>query len=107
MPVRIQRRRTKGWRMPSNTVFVGRPGIWGNPYIAEHPNEAAEAVRLYREWILTLIRRGYNHDLNFLRGKNIACWCPVGAPCHGDVLLELANTEPALLTKEAPGEKEI
>lgn len=26
-----------------------------------------------------------------LRGKNLACWCALGAPCHADVLLELAN----------------
>ena len=26
-----------------------------------------------------------------LRGKNLACWCPVGSPCHADVLLEVAN----------------
>lgn len=26
-----------------------------------------------------------------LRGKNLACWCPLDAPCHADVLLELAN----------------
>ncbi len=26
-----------------------------------------------------------------LRGKDLACWCPIGAPCHADVLLELAN----------------
>jgi hypothetical protein len=31
-----------------------------------------------------------------LRGKNLACWCPLPAPgardlCHADVLLELAN----------------
>lgn len=26
-----------------------------------------------------------------LRGKNLACWCKPGAPCHADVLLELAN----------------
>lgn len=26
-----------------------------------------------------------------LRGKNLACWCPIGQPCHADVLLELAN----------------
>ncbi len=32
MPVRIQRKRTKGWRMPPNTVSVARPGLWGNPF---------------------------------------------------------------------------
>ena len=27
-----------------------------------------------------------------LRGKNLACWCKPGQPCHADVLLELANS---------------
>lgn len=26
-----------------------------------------------------------------LTGKNLACWCPPGSPCHADVLLEVAN----------------
>jgi hypothetical protein len=26
-PKRIQRKRTKGWKMPPNTVYVGRPSI--------------------------------------------------------------------------------
>lgn len=28
-----------------------------------------------------------------LRGRNLACWCPLDQPCHADVLLELANRE--------------
>ena len=32
MTQRIQRRRTKGWRMPEGAIYVGRPTIWGNPY---------------------------------------------------------------------------
>lgn len=28
-----------------------------------------------------------------LAGKDLACWCPLGEPCHGDVLLEIANRE--------------
>lgn len=31
-PKRIQRRRTKGWKMPRNTISVARPGPFGNPY---------------------------------------------------------------------------
>jgi hypothetical protein len=23
-----------------------------------------------------------------LRGKNLACWCPLDRPCHADILLE-------------------
>ena len=32
MPRRIQRRRTKGWRMPEGAIYVGRPTRWGNPW---------------------------------------------------------------------------
>lgn len=31
-PKRIQRKRTKGWRMPEGAVYVGRPTIYGNPF---------------------------------------------------------------------------
>lgn len=30
-------------------------------------------------------------DLAGLRGKDLACWCPAGRPCHADVLIEIAN----------------
>jgi hypothetical protein len=30
-------------------------------------------------------------SLGELRGKNLACWCPLDQPCHADVLLEIAN----------------
>lgn len=36
MPERIQRRRTKGWRMPDGAVYVGRPTKWGNPFRIYH-----------------------------------------------------------------------
>lgn len=31
-PLRIQRSRAKGWRMPDGAVYVGRGSMWGNPY---------------------------------------------------------------------------
>lgn len=30
---RIQRKRSKGWKMPDNTIYVGRPTKWGNPFV--------------------------------------------------------------------------
>lgn len=33
MPERVQRKRTKGWRMPANTIYVGRPTHWGNHWV--------------------------------------------------------------------------
>lgn len=102
--------------MPPDTMRVTRPGPWGNPFIVGgyfmvgagrgHPGmtwcqalgaeyadmrftriaTAAQAIEFFR---LYLAR--YPRDLSVLRGKNLACWCKLGEPCHADVLLELAN----------------
>lgn len=112
---RFQRRRVKGYRMPDNTASVCRPGPWGNPYtvgvlredVPGHPfwcvlrgprnipagsrEQAVKlAVRAFRLWCLLRLRKEPNW-LAPLRGKNLACFCDVDAPCHADVLLELAN----------------
>ncbi len=116
-PTRIQRRRTKGWKLPPGTICVTRRGVFGNPWTVEAarllghrtngPELAAICVRRFREWLTT----GRQHwwpvpvadgadrraevlaRLPELRGKNLACWCPEGSPCHATVLLELANAE--------------
>lgn len=106
-PVRIQRKRTKGWRMPENTVYVGRPGKWGNPYAVgdesawmgewpvlniEDPLTRGDAAQLFH-----LALAGGHLDITAdqiraeLAGKNLACWCPEDQPCHADVLLAVAN----------------
>lgn len=87
MPKRIQRSRKKGWRMPAGAVYVGRPGKWGNPYRC-YSNK--DAVDLYARLLNT---NPYMRDLakQELRGKDLACWCKIGNPCHADILLEVAN----------------
>lgn len=92
MPQRIQRKRTKGWKMPANTVSVTRPGRWGNPYAITARYSAADAVASVRRMVEG--RMGSITEATVraeLRGKNMACWCKPGAPCHADVLLEVAN----------------
>ena len=89
---RIQRQRTKGWRMPEGAVYVGRPTVFGNPFhVGEpcaqdgHAHDRAEVVDLYRRaW-----RFWDPAPLESLRGHDLACWCPLDKPCHADVLLEL------------------
>lgn len=133
-PRRVQRRRTKGWRMPPNTVSVCRPGRWGNPFriggyymlgdpdtaahirmswcearskeVADrhpgkfiHVSDAATAVDLFKR----LCDMGYYYsekEIRTLRGKNLACYCRLGNPCHADVLLSLANAK----TEASPDE---
>ena len=85
-PKRVQLRRTKGWKMPENTVRVARPGKWGNPYTVADEGDAERAVARYRNRMAIQAV-----DLRPLRGKNLACWCPLDGPCHADVLLMLAN----------------
>ena len=51
MPIRIQRRRTRGWKMPPNTVYVGRPTRWGNPFHVRPHMTAAKAVQAYARWL--------------------------------------------------------
>ena len=98
-PHRVQLKRTKGWRMPENTVKVDRTTCWGNPFVVgqEGIETASEAVAAFRDFAhvegcgtvpyQTLARMAASD----LRGKNLACWCRQGDPCHADVLLELAN----------------
>ena len=107
MPERIQLRRAKGWKMPPNTVKVDRTTKWGNPFVVGKDGTQADCVYLYRMLaggLLCMTTRG-NQDAQVaarkameqardqLRGKNLACWCRPGTPCHADVLLKLANAE--------------
>lgn len=109
-PVRIQLKRTKGWRMPENTVKVTRPRPWGNPYkVGAHPYFSHEmCVSLFETLVTTDIsdedvgpqaaayRRWFREHIHELRGKNLACWCKLPElyerdRCHGAVLLTAAN----------------
>ena len=109
-PQRIQRKRTKGWRMPEGAVYVGRPTKWGNPfdlvgaremgYIGTDAELRRFCADLYRKWLrdpmgtwsagtwkADIIRQ----DVRELQGRDLCCWCPLDDACHADVLLEVAN----------------
>lgn len=112
-PQRIQLKRTKGWRIPENTVVVSRPSKWGNPFTIAGCRDAgyrgtdaeiADRVKeAFRGWLGPHWRENWNCEesenkretilrcIGDLRGKNLACWCKIGDPCHADVLLKLAN----------------
>lgn len=83
MAKRVQRKRVKGWKMPPNTVYVGRPSKWGNPY-TDAAWEGRYRAMLRATAMLPIIKRE-------LRGKNLACWCSLDEICHADILLDIAN----------------
>jgi hypothetical protein len=91
-PKRIQRKRTKGWKMPENAIYVGRPTKWGNPFMVDEHNPPRACVGQFRLHMEKILERPAERELlKTLRGKDLACWCPLDQPCHADVLLELAN----------------
>jgi hypothetical protein len=94
MATRIQRKRTKGWKMPAGAVYVGRPTKWGNPFLKIVGVSAESAVRRYRELMLDTTEgpNAVETIRKRLRGKDLACWCKLDQPCHADVLLEIANS---------------
>ncbi|OXS35414.1 DUF4326 domain-containing protein [Streptomyces sp. XY006] len=120
-PIRVQRRRTKGWRKPNNCVIVTRPSRFGNPFTiagamewggAETTEQARKlCAHAFRSWLrgnrdywmgakADATRERILAGLPELRGKDLACYCPhpaEGEPdhCHAAVLLQLANEEPA------------
>lgn len=73
-------------------VYIGRPSKWGNPFALDRSRgaDARQAViarfRTYLENRPELIEAARRE----LRGKVLGCWC-APQPCHGDVLLEVAN----------------
>ena len=90
-PRRVQLSRRKGSRLPPNTVVVARPSAWGNPFRigARGIKTNADAVRRFQKafWMTEV----HAAASIVLRGKNLACWCRLGEPCHADVLLAMAN----------------
>jgi Domain of unknown function (DUF4326) len=83
MPKQIQLKRQKGLAHAAQHRERGAPKQMGNPFrVFEYGREGA--IEKYREWLVA-------KDLSELRGKNLACYCPLDQACHADVLLKLAN----------------
>jgi hypothetical protein len=113
-PIRVQLRRAKGWRMPPNTVKVDRTTRFGNPFRAASGCTTADAVRHYtyllggyiclssspsideQRTYLKMLKAEKAKGWPALRGKNLACWCPLDKPCHADILLKIANRKTRL-----------
>jgi hypothetical protein len=64
----------------------------GNYKLFKTFHDAARyAVSQYRYEVLAKMRAKDPDVLQELAGRHLACWCTETNPCHGDVLLELAN----------------
>ena len=69
-------------------IYIGRPGIWGNPYVIGRDGTREEVIKKYED---QLLRNSTEHLVEFLVplvGKRLGCFCKPLA-CHEDVLVEL------------------
>lgn len=105
-PIRLQRSRRKGFDLQALSlatnglpaVSVARPGKWGNPFLWKAFLSDECSDRQAKEMAVALFSNFLKAQPNLgsvlareLRGKNLACFCRLDAPCHADVLLRLAN----------------
>lgn len=115
MPIEVQRKRTKGFKLPPNTICVDRTSKWGNPFKLDKAGRilyrtidntweywnivgvftTQEIVDLYEGWMnghLNIFTRlPKPPSIEELRDKNLACFCSLGTPCHRTPLMKLAN----------------
>jgi len=84
----VMNARHVGKHPATDRVYVGRPSKWGNPFRIGVDGDRATVIARHAAWLRN------QHDLlpalDELRGKNLVCFC-APQPCHGDLLLRLAN----------------
>lgn len=68
--------------------YIGRPDIFGNPFVIGRDGTRADVIAKYAEWAPA--QPHIVAALPQLVGKDLVCWC---APlrCHGEVLLEMVR----------------
>lgn len=109
MPKRIRLSRKKGYRLPENAKKVDRSTRWGNPFGPQHSGvvfghkglpapivtlggkpSLSRCLDLFTAYLYGRLRDDPAF-LDPLKGKDLACWCPLDQPCHADILLRIAN----------------
>lgn len=122
MPERIQMSRQHPWRADHpDAVIVDRSTRWGNPYavarrgqhwVVLHPGgrtlvEERSRTKAFAASVVAFVGavHGLDRDVALpfdehdvaaqLAGRDLACWCPPGQPCHAEALLIIANKRSA------------
>jgi hypothetical protein len=77
--------------VPKDAVYIGRPSIWGNPFVIGKDGSRDEVIAKFETYLLG--NAGLMKQLHTLTGRDIVCWCAPSS-CHGDVLVRMANAQP-------------
>ena len=117
IPTRVQRSRTKGSKLPANTLCCTRPAPWSNPivgkdaakwfriWLVEHPGwivgsilslarQHGAGLHLHESADLFQTAQHYLFNLEDLRQyDHLGCWCGPEDACHVDTYIELLSVE--------------
>lgn len=88
-------------------IWVGGTSKYANPFLLDVDGDAEECRDFYAAMMANVVvpdttvseadQRRYRQivadHLPDLRGKNLLCSCPIGRPCHADVLLKFVAEE--------------
>lgn len=113
-PIRLRLSRAKGFDLQAASralnglpaLNVARPGSWGNPFVVGKHGTRADCVHQHAALMHGWLSLGTDDDCfaaqraalavaraeaSRMAGQNVACWCDLKGPCHGDTLLALFN----------------
>lgn len=89
---RVWNRRNRMSQVPHDAVYVGRPTMYGNPFVLKKERDRDKIIVKYAEWIMEDKQRWLRETMRRnLRGKDLVCWCSPQV-CHADVILVIANS---------------
>lgn len=78
--------------IPRDAVYIGRPSIWGNPFVIGKHGDRDQVCDQYDILLKLRINSGQitTKDVLALEGKDLVCWC---APlrCHGHSIQKLVE----------------
>lgn len=96
MAIRVVNKKTGG-----RGNYIGRPSVFGNPFVIGHDGSRADVIRKYRTWFWEQVEAGgalaeaFAKLLDRARAGediNLVCWCAPLA-CHGDVIKQAIEDE--------------
>lgn len=81
---------------PANAINIGRPGMFGNPYIIGPDQTRTRVIQLYAGWVAARVQNDELFRKAFLVLKDKELWCPgrcsyQGLACHGDVIVRMLD----------------
>jgi hypothetical protein len=74
--------------IPGDSIYIGRPSKWGNPYVMRHELERALCLRNFRMHLERNPRLVAEARKELMGASAWTCWC-APLPCHGDIWMEV------------------